>query len=134
MSIHFQERSRLMSNTRRHSRLPLKLSAVIHLADGSTCSGTTDNVSFSGLLLACKNPVPFKKGDTCTADLTLNSDTELTIRFECIVARSEKNHIALQFASYDDKDYEEHYKNLMLLNSPDPEAFLREIKDNKLTG
>lgn len=120
-----------MSNKRRHSRLPLKLATVIHRTDGSTCMGTTANVSFSGLLLECKNPGQLTKGDTCAAELTLNNTTGLTVRFECIVIRSEKHLIALQFASYDDKDYVEHYKNLMLLNSPDPEAFLREITDNE---
>ncbi|HQP48535.1 MAG TPA: PilZ domain-containing protein [Spirochaetota bacterium] len=120
-----------MSNKRRHARLPLRLSAAIHLTDGSTYQGTTENTSFSGLLLKCKNPDILEKGDPCDVELLLDSKTTLKVRFECIVIRVEKNRIALQFSAHDDKDYFEHYKNLMLLNSPDPEAFLREINENK---
>jgi hypothetical protein len=122
-----------MSNKRRHSRLPLQLSAVIHRTDGSTYQGTTENTSFSGLLLKCKNSGLLEKGDPCDVELLLDSNTGLKVRFECIVIRAEKNRIALQFSAHDDKDYFEHYKNLMLLNSPDPEAFLREIDEHELS-
>ena len=130
-----------MTERRKHTRLPIALKVEMKLQNGDHCLGNTINVSFGGILADFPDFPPVTLGDSCQVSILLSEEgpERMAIELECQVMRQDEGKLGFQFMKFTTMDLESfiHFKNLMLLNSPDPEAILQELELNPgiiLTG
>jgi len=104
------------------------------MQNGDLCLGNTINVSFGGILADFPDAPHVTIGDNCRISILLNEEGpgRVAIELECQVMRQEEGKLGFQFMKFTTMDLESfiHFKNLMLLNSPDPEIILRELEVN----
>ncbi len=115
-----------MGDQRKHLRLPIKLDAEMTRPDGSIHPGVTENISFGGVLLAFATAPTAVSGEQCKVSLLLQERT-LSLDIQCRVIHCTGNGIGFQFERISLEHYE-HFKNIMVLHSPDPEQLLDELK------
>ncbi|MCP4135012.1 MAG: PilZ domain-containing protein [bacterium] len=126
-----------MGNKRKHSRLSLELEVEI-LWGGRILRGTTRNISFGGLLVQLWGEISCTKGDEFKVSLVLPGGEYVTIEFRCKVVHmlEFESCLGLQFLSIEGIESYEHFRNLMLYNSPERENLLLELEQSPglLTG
>ncbi|MCF8069261.1 MAG: PilZ domain-containing protein [Desulfobacterales bacterium] len=115
-----------MEEKRKHTRLQIKVDTEIVLPDGLVLKSKIINISFGGAFV-CLSSVPgVSPGDQFTLNLRLNT---VTIQIKCIAVRIVENGLAVQLISIDIDSYG-HFKNLMALNSPDPDILFDELEEH----
>ncbi len=114
---------------RKHTRLPIAIRAEIMLENGKICPGVTRNISFSGILAEMQKAEEVREGDLCNLTIFLaGRQKEPSIEFECKVVRKEKADIGFKYIAIIDVESYNHFKNLMVSNSKEPEQLLQELK------
>ncbi len=121
-----------MTDKRKHMRLALNLGVTIKLPNGNTITGRTKNISFGGVMILTDDLVSCESGTLCHVSLQINEETELLIEFETRIMHAEEKSVGAQFLKFISMDIASyrHFKNLMVLNSPDPEKLLEELHQN----
>ncbi|OGQ96570.1 MAG: hypothetical protein A2521_15465 [Deltaproteobacteria bacterium RIFOXYD12_FULL_57_12] len=115
---------------RKHTRLPLAMDVELTLADGSVHKGWTRNISFGGMLVGVAGQLAITAGELLELALIMHSrEPRLAIEFECRVVHQGDAGLGLQFIAMDIGVYQ-HFMNLMVLNSPNPDALLEELRKN----
>ena len=118
-----------MKKQRKHTRLPLELTAEIKLSNGAIFKGVTKNISFGGIFFKISGLTELKQGDHCTFSIILQEEVErLSIDFNSEVIHIQRSGIGLRFISINGADSYNHFKNLMVMNSPDPDRLLEELE------
>lgn len=122
-----------MHEHRRHTRLPLVMDVEVRTVSGTLFRGKTRNISFGGMLLELEETDRIGKGEAVHLSLILQDDHpeeggRLAIEFESRVVHKSKG-LGIQFIAMDFTFYQ-HFKNLMVLNSPDPDLLLEELRAN----
>ncbi len=113
---------------RKNTRYHIELEATIILSDNSSFKGKTKNLSFGGAYLYCVDSMSVPEGETCFFELTLKGSPHPSIiKFYCNVIHVDDAGFGLKFINIDISDYER-FKNLMVYNSPDPDALLAELE------
>ena len=118
-----------MQERRKYTRLPLELAAEIRLPGGTVVKGRTNNISFGGIFFQSSDLTGFKPGDRCFLSIILQEDGErLSIDFNCEVIHLQGTGTGLGFISIDGADAYNHFRNLMVMNSPEPDKLLEELE------
>jgi c-di-GMP-binding flagellar brake protein YcgR len=116
------------TNKRKHMRLPLALRCAITLPKGETCRAETRNISFGGVSVKMPDNHSVRAGDRCVVSLLLESSGDIAITFECQAVHITGDDIGFRFISIDGVECYDHFKNLMTMNSPDPDQLLEELR------
>jgi hypothetical protein len=117
-----------MKETRR-GRVRAKYDTNVAITDGKTTisSDHTQDISLNGVSIISNKSFPV--GSECDLTITLNSTVaHLQLRLNCTVVREMENGFAVTFKEMDIETYQ-HLKNIILYNSDDPEAFLRQCEE-----
>ena len=118
-----------MKEHRKHTRLPLELVAEIKLANGTIYKGVTKNISFGGVFFRISGFTGLKEGDRCIFAIILREEADrLSIDFSIEVVHIQNSGMGLRFISINGADAYTHFKNLMVMNSPDPDKLLEELE------
>jgi hypothetical protein len=113
---------------RRFTRFPLRMNAILNVNNSSYSANTLSNLSIGGCLV----PVEAEAApDTpCAMTICLGSpESELTIRTEGKIIRSDRGEVAVQFVRVDPESLF-HLQMLARYNSPDSEKVESEIKNH----
>ncbi len=108
---------------RKHKRLSITVKTEITLPDGSVCQGESKNIGFGGMFIKTDDLTEITRDMECDASLILHES--ISIRLRCRVIHIQDDGVGFNFISINVLDYE-HFKNLMVANSPDPEKLLEE--------
>ncbi len=122
-----------MTELRQHMRLELCFPVEATLPDGSVFRGETKNISFGGVLLHFKEAPALNKGDRCLLSIILHQgENPITIDFETELRHASPNGMGMQFIGFHSGqlDSYRHFKNVMVINSPDPDRLLDELHNN----
>ena len=115
---------------RKSSRNSLKQNSELTLSDETVYTGTTKNISFSGVYMYCPNAKSIPIGETGSFKIFIQSQQETEIiSFMCQVIRTDDDGVGLKFSDINLEGYQK-FKNLMLYNSPDPDRLLAELEKN----
>ncbi len=116
-----------LKEKRKNVRYHIELDAVITLQDNTSIKGKTKNLSFGGSYLNCTDAISMPEGNTCFLELHLKGTPQQNvIKFLCNIIHVQDDGVGLQFIDIDIVGYEQ-FKNLMVFNSPDPDALLAEL-------
>lgn len=110
-------------------RIRAKYDTTISITNGKETISTTStcDISLNGIFILTKKR--FALHDKCDLTLTLNSKVaNLTLRLKCEVIRETDEGFAVTFEEMDIETYQ-HLKNIVLYNSDDPEAFLKQCQE-----
>lgn len=110
-------------------RIRAKYDTTISITNGKETISTTStcDISLNGIFILTKKR--FALHDKCDLTLTLNSKVaNLTLRLKCEVIRETNEGFAVTFEEMDIETYQ-HLKNIVLYNSDDPEAFLKQCQE-----
>lgn len=120
-----------MIEHRKHTRLGLMIKVEVKTADGQTLAGMSQNISFGGMLIKLADQERIKAGDLITLSLIMQEDKDerMAIEFECRVVHVGEAGAGIQFIAMDIAYYQ-HFKNMMVFNSPDPDLILEELHRN----
>jgi hypothetical protein len=113
---------------RRFTRFPLRMNAILNVNDNSYNTNSISSFSIGGCLVPVSvDAVP----DTpCSVTIYLGSpESELTIRTEGKIIRSDGGEVAVQFIRVDPESLF-HLQMLARYNSPDSEKVEEEIKQH----
>jgi hypothetical protein len=118
-----------MKEHRKHTRIPLQLTAEIRSSNGEIFKGGTKNISFGGTFLQIPNSAKLKQGEHCYFSIILQEEAErLSIDFNSEVIYIQRSGIGLRFISINGTDAYNHFKKLMAMNSPTPDKLLDELE------
>ncbi|CAN2041437.1 PilZ domain-containing protein [Candidatus Magnetomoraceae bacterium gMMP-15] len=118
-----------MKENRKHTRLPLELPAEIKLSNGAIYKGGIKNISFGGVFLDMPDLTELKQGNKCKLSVILQEELKrLSIDFDCEVIHVQSSGIGLRFIAINGTEAYNHFKNLMVMNSPDPDQLLEELE------
>jgi len=116
-----------MKEKRKHTRIPLEIEANIKYAEKSL-KGKTKNISFGGVYIELKDISCFTPEDICDVTLILKNEMSVNISFKCKIIHIFESGMGMQFKSIEGIDCYEHFKNLMVFNSKEPEKLLEELE------
>lgn len=118
-----------MKEHRKYTRIPLELAAEITSSNGVVYKGGTKNISFGGTFFQMTYSTKLKEGERCNFSIILKEEAErLSIDFNSEVIYVQRSGIGLRFISIDGADSYNHFKNLMAMNSQDPDKLLEELE------
>lgn len=117
-------------DNRKNMRLPITVKCIIRKSGDTGSGGETRNISFGGIQAVLRENNSLKPGDLCDIDLFLDDAESVKMSFECRVIHSGLHEVGLSFISIDGIDSYDHFKNMMLFNSPDQELLIAELKMN----
>jgi hypothetical protein len=110
-------------------RVPFVTEAQIIVGDCAIRSTTGIDVSLSGLRLSTAETAP-PVGAPCSVKIRLGGrEQELVIEAQGAVIRTEPGHVAVRFSELDYDSYQ-HLRQLILLNSEDPERAEEEFSEH----
>ncbi len=122
-----------MIEHRKYTRLPLEMAVEVITAEHGTLSGRTRNISFGGMLLKIDGQEKLQAGDKINLLLIIQeqqgTEERVQIEFESTVVHKSPAGVGIKFIAMDISQYH-HFKNLMVLNSPDPDQLLEELRKN----
>jgi len=119
-----------MQNKRKNKRLQIHLNAEIKLSDGSIWKGKTENISFGGICISLNETCSIQVGDECDLIVILmEGDDRQVIKFKAKAIHTHEPKIGFQFLHIDIDSYD-HFRNLMLSNSKDPDKLQEELEQN----
>lgn len=111
---------------RRFTRFPLKMNAILNVNNNSFNANALSNLSIGGCLVPAD--VEAAPDTPCSMSICLGSpESELTIRTEGKIIRSDHGEVAVQFIRVDPESLF-HLQMLARYNSPDSEKVEEEIK------
>ena len=117
-------------NSRKHTRLPIRITATVSLADGNDYTGATRNMSFGGAFInieACSGS-SVEPGSACELKLSLGSpDEPVIVPIKGKLSRSNEEGVAVEFEHTTIEGYW-HFKNIMIYNSPEVDMLLDELE------
>jgi len=118
---------------RKYTRIAIKLSVKIEPEHGEMIEGTTRNISFGGAMVdMAAVPCPLQPGDKCRLFLILSSENNLQIElFSRVVHKVihiDGESVGFEYISVEGLDAFQHFKNMMVLNSQDPDQVLQELE------
>lgn len=115
---------------RKQARLPLELQARLTLPSGAKLKCMTINLSFGGAFLAIESISEIHVNDHCGLTLFLDQAPDgISIRLTCRIAHISEEGAGVQFMAIDIEGYE-HFKSLMISNSPEPGMLTEELRNN----
>ena len=117
-------------NSRKHTRLPIRITATVSLADGNDYTGATRNMSFGGAFINIESfsSVNVEAGSPCELKLSLGSpDEPVIVPIKGKLARSNEEGVAVEFEHTTIEGYW-HFKNIMIYNSPEVDMLLDELE------
>ncbi|MFC1516724.1 PilZ domain-containing protein [Thermodesulfobacteriota bacterium] len=115
----------MADNRRKFTRVPFSVKAEITVNDHVFDVEELSNLSIGGCLLPIAEDL--KEGTSCHVKILLSgTDSEMSIRIDGEVRRSEPGTVAIKFIRID-PDSLFHLQNIIRYNSPDPDAVDREI-------
>lgn len=118
-----------MKDHRKHTRIPLELTAEIKSSNGVVYKGGTKNISFGGIFFKISDLTELKQGESCNFSIILQEEiSRLAIDFNCEVVHIQSSSLGLRFISINGTDAYNHFKNLMVMNSPEPDKLLEELE------
>jgi hypothetical protein len=118
-----------MTEHRKHTRIPLELTAEIKSSNGLVFKGGTKNISFGGAFFNLSDSKELKQGEHCNFSIILLEEAErLSIDFCSEVIYVQKTGLGLRFLSINGPDSYDHFKTLMTMNSPSPDVLLEELE------
>ena len=122
-----------MIENRKHTRLPLEMAVEVITTNSGTLTGKTRNISFGGMLLEIDDQEKLQAGEKINLLLIIQeqegTEDRMQIEFESTVVHKSPGGTGIKFIAMDISQYR-HFKNLMVLNSPDPEQILEELRRN----
>ncbi|MCF6289894.1 MAG: PilZ domain-containing protein [Desulfobacterales bacterium] len=122
-----------MIEHRKYTRLPLEMAVEVITTDHGTLTGRTSNISFGGMLLKIKDQEKLQAGEKIHILLIIQerqgTEERVQIEFESAVVHKSQAGAGIKFIAMDISQYR-HFKNLMVLNSPDPDQILEELRKN----
>ena len=123
----------MIPEKRHHVRVTLELPAFIETADGRFNAATRD-LSFGGIYITCREePTELYMGAELMLGLVLQEEPQLVARILARAVRFDQDGthlgIGLRLVSADLESYE-HFKNVIIANSPDPDRVQRELEEN----
>lgn len=115
-------------NQRKHSRLPLQLSAFLRLLDGRKIDGQTRNISFGGAAIARNETFPGALYERVTLGLVLHQgDPPVIATTICdIWCVPEPRQVCAQYVATDIESYGR-IRNIILLNTDNPDLLPEEL-------
>ena len=119
-----------MNDKRKHMRLSITMPCEIEIKNQMRLSGETKNMSFGGVYVELYDEFDFSKDNELDFILNLNGKSGLAIRFRCRVAHICHAGVGLKFVMIFGLDGYDHFKNIMIMNSDDPNQLLEELKKN----
>ena len=117
-------------NSRKHTRLPIRITATVSLADGNDYTGATRNMSFGGAFINIEafSAGNVEDGSACELKLSLGSpDEPVIVPIKGKLARSNEEGVAVEFEHTTIEGYW-HFKNIMIYNSPEVDMLLDELE------
>ena len=117
-------------NSRKHTRLPIRITATVSLADGNDYTGATRNMSFGGAFINIESfsSVDVEAGSPGELKLSLGSpDEPVIVPIKGKLARSNEEGVAVEFEHTTIEGYW-HFKNIMIYNSPEVDMLLDELE------
>ena len=120
----------MQAEQRKHSRIPIELRTELTCPDGSIFHGITKNLSFGGAFVSCDESMAMPKLGDCALKLILGVGVEkesASIEIAAQVIRLSENSVGIMFLAISVDDYN-HFKNLMIFNSSDPETLMSELE------
>ncbi len=118
----------MSSERRRFSRIPFRVKAEITVDDAFYSAEDIENLSVGGCLLPITADI--KPGTGCHVRILLTgTSSELIIRIDGEISRCTPGAVAIKFTRID-PDSLFHLQNIILYNSPDPNAVEKEILDH----
>ena len=117
-------------NSRKHTRLPIRITATVSLADGNDYTGATRNMSFGGAFINIEefSSGSVEPGSACELKLSLGSpDEPVIVHIKGKLARSNDEGVAVEFEHTTIEGYW-HFKNIMIYNSPEVDMLLDELE------
>jgi len=117
-------------NNRKHTRLPVQVTAELLFDDLQLYRGTTQNISFGGayIQLASHHDVP--PANFCQMTLVLREEPERTaIQIKCEVVHADSNGVGLRIHAINIDGYKD-FKQLMISHTPAPDVLLEELRNN----
>jgi len=118
-------------NSRKHTRLPIRITATVSLADGKDYTGATRNMSFGGAFINIEGfteSAEVKSGSKCELRLSLGSpDEPVIVPIKGKLARTNEEGVAIEFEHTTIEGYW-HFKNIMIYNSPEVDMLLEELE------
>ncbi|HEY5604264.1 MAG TPA: PilZ domain-containing protein [Gammaproteobacteria bacterium] len=121
-----------VSNTenRKHQRLDIRVSANVAFNDGIQYNGKTRNISFCGAFIQFNQASVLKRGARCMLTLMFSDGPKtVMLKFKSKITHVKPDGIGLVFKGIFAEDYAD-FVYLMSKHSPDPDALLRELKEN----
>ena len=117
-------------NSRKHTRLPIRITATVSLADGNDYTGATRNMSFGGAFINIEafSGSSVEPGSACELKLSLGSpDEPVIVPIKGKLSRSNEEGVAVEFEHTTIEGYW-HFKNIMIYNSPEVDLLLDELE------
>ena len=118
-------------NSRKHTRLPIRITATVTLPNGNDYTGATRNMSFGGAFINIddfKDSESVEPGAQCELRLSLGSpDEPVIVPIKGKLARSDEEGVAVEFEHTTIEGYW-HFKNIMIYNSPEVDMLLEELE------
>jgi hypothetical protein len=113
---------------RRFTRFPLKMNAILGVNNNSYSTNILSNLSIGGCLV----PVTVAAAPDTPCSMTIylgSTESELTIRAEGKIIRSDRGEVAVKFVGVDPESLF-HLQMLARYNSPDSDKIEEEIKQH----
>ena len=117
-------------NSRKHTRLPIRITATVSLPNGTEYTGATKNMSFGGAFVSIDNfgDAVTEAGSACELKLSLGSpDEPVIVPIKGKLARTNEEGLAVEFEHTTIEGYW-HFKNIMIYNSPEVDMLLEELE------
>jgi len=117
---------------RKNERLTIEMRAEIYLPEkGVKICGSTKNISFGGaFVLTDPKTSSIKKGEHVVLSIILQKKpAEIALRIWSQVVHVQEHGVGLNFIHIDIEAYK-HFKEMMVLNSPEPEALIKELSQS----
>lgn len=118
-------------NSRKHTRLPIRITATVTLHNGNDYTGSTRNMSFGGAFINIDkfgDASTLNAGSECELRLSLGSpDEPVIVPIKGKLARATDEGVAVEFENTTIEGYW-HFKNIMIYNSPEVDMLLEELE------
>ncbi len=117
------------TNKRLHTRLYLKINALLRLADGTKLRGIINNISFSGLDFHCPQPPFAAVGQSCHLIRLFPEQNPdgFAIEFACKMTRMDNDRVGLKFLSANESVYR-WFEDFMRHHYVKPNHLLKEVR------
>jgi c-di-GMP-binding flagellar brake protein YcgR len=118
-----------MEERRKYERIEISIPIKVKFREGKVCEGKSINISFGGLYAVFDQSISCHGGEKCNISLMLEGEDGIPIDFKGKVNHIEEKRTGFTFLCIQGLDCYEHFKNLMVANSKDPDMLLKELAE-----